>query len=158
MKQKWKAGEKFSSAMDLDLNIKRKAAIQARHSHLFRRLAAILQKKDAHVSRKIAPADTVHRLRGEFYAVSFGGAIFEREDERGRGGARVLIRFSVADTERVLPQIHEDLLRGVCRSELSGAEAEWLSGGEGGLSSSSSCSRGPRANSTTLHIISSWRL
>lgn len=70
MKQKWKAGEKFSSAMDLDLKIKRKAAIQARHSHLFRRLAAILQKKDAHVSRKIAPADTFHRLRGEFYAAS----------------------------------------------------------------------------------------
>lgn len=122
-----KSGGEIFLRDGLNLKIKRKAAIQARHSHLFRRLAAILQKKDAHVSRKIAPADTFHRLR-------------------------------VADTERMLPQIHEDLLRGVCRSELSGAEAEWLSGGEGGLSSSSSCSRGPRANSTTLHIISSWRL
>ena len=93
-----KSGGEIFLRDGLNLKIKRKAAIQARHSHLFRRLAAILQKKDAHVSRKIAPADTFHRLRGEFYAVSFGGAIFEREDERGRGGARVLIRFSVADT------------------------------------------------------------
>lgn len=65
-----KSGGEIFLRDGLNLKIKRKAAIQARHSHLFRRLAAILQKKDAHVSRKIAPADTFHRLRGEFYAAS----------------------------------------------------------------------------------------
>ena len=65
-----KSGGEIFLRDGLNLKIKRKAAIQARHSHLFRCLAAILQKKDAHVSRKIAPADTVHRLRGEFYAAS----------------------------------------------------------------------------------------
>lgn len=65
-----KSGGEIFLRDGLNLKIKRKVAIQARHSHLFRRLAAILQKKDAHVSRKIAPADTFHRLRGEFYAAS----------------------------------------------------------------------------------------
>lgn len=60
-------------------------AIQIRHSHLFRRLAAILQKKDVDVPRKITPADTVHRLRGEFYAISLAEQ-FSWMDGRGGEG------------------------------------------------------------------------
>lgn len=83
-----KSGGEIFLRDGLNLKIKRKAAIQARHSHLFRRLAAILQKKDAHVSRKIAPADTVHRLRGEFYAASLAEQ-FSSERTKEGGEERV---------------------------------------------------------------------
>lgn len=83
-----KSGGEIFLRDGLNLKIKRKAAIQARHSHLFRRLAAILQKKDAHVSRKIAPADTFHRLRGEFYAASLAEQ-FSSGRMKGGGEERV---------------------------------------------------------------------
>lgn len=75
-----------------------------------------------------------------------------KREREGNHESRVLIRFSVADTERMLPEVHKNLLRSVHGSELSGTEAERLSGSEGGLSRSSSHSRGPRSSPTTCFV------
>lgn len=71
--------------MDLTLRSNVKWQSKPAIHNLFRRLAAILQKKDVDVSRKITPADTVHRLRGEFYAASLTEQ-FSWKDERGGEG------------------------------------------------------------------------